>query len=79
MYIQQTRAKLVLFGCGVFLAEGVLRMLFPGFPVIEILSAQSGLILAYIAGKSANNSKKYGNGGDRDVEKQGGIESVVVK
>ena len=55
--IQQTRFKLSLIGLGLFLFEGMLKVIFPTFPIIEILGAEAGLMVGYITGKSYENGK----------------------
>lgn len=55
--IKQTRIKLVLLGLGLFFIEGIIKTVFSAFPIIELLSAEGGLILGYITGKSYENGK----------------------
>ena len=57
MYVTQSRLKLVFAGCVLFLVEAVIKTIFVGFPIVEILSFQSGLLLAYVAGKTVSDAK----------------------
>ena len=59
-----TRLKLVISGCLLFAIEGAIKGLWAAFPVIELLGAQGGLILAYLGAKSftTNSIAKYNCG-----------------
>ena len=83
MYIQQSRLKLVVIGCVIFFVEAVIKTVFVGFPLVEILSFQSGLLLAYVAGKTVSDAKDsefgYAGGGKIDPEIEGGKEDGTSK
>jgi hypothetical protein len=53
----RTRLTLVLIGCALYLLEGLLKMVWAAFPVVEIIAAQGGLILTYLGVKSYTNVK----------------------
>jgi len=62
--ITQSRLKLIFYSIHLFLIEGVLRILFPNFPLTELLSAQGILIGGYLGVKTVNNIKDKGYADD---------------
>jgi hypothetical protein len=62
-----TRLKLVISGCILFGLEAGIRGLWGAFPFLELVSAQGGLILAYLGAKSftTNAVAKYNCGASK--------------
>jgi hypothetical protein len=63
-YIKQSRLKLVFYSVHLLLIEAVLKLLFPAFPLVELMSAQGVLIGGYLGAKTANNIKDKKNGNE---------------
>ena len=53
----RTRLTVVLVGCAMFFVEAVAKTIFVAFPLIETLSAQSSLLIGYIAVKTYSGVK----------------------
>ena len=60
-YIRQSRLKLIFYAAHLFLLEGILKLLFPQFPLTELFTAQVGVIGGYITVKTINNSQYEAN------------------
>ena len=64
LFKTQSRLKLVLLGVGLALAEGLLKVILPAFPLTEVFAAQTLFIGGYLGVRTVNNVKGYGNNND---------------
>lgn len=67
--IGQTRFKLVVSLCIAFFIQGIIKVLLPQFPLVEVMGAQGAVAGGYLGFKTADNikEKRYANnGGIRD-------------
>ena len=55
--IRQTRFKTVIIGLALGLVEGIIKMAFPTFPVVETFGFQAAIVGAYLTVKTYNNIK----------------------
>jgi hypothetical protein len=55
--MKQTRFKVVLIGLALGLIEGIAKMCFPSFPVVETFGFQAAIVGAYLTVKTYNNVK----------------------
>jgi ribose/xylose/arabinose/galactoside ABC-type transport system permease subunit len=71
--ITQTRFKAVLIGLALGLIEGVVKVAFPTFPIVETFGFQAAIVGAYLAARTASGIKNMsmGNGDSEDGEQNG--------
>ncbi len=64
LFKTRTRLKLVLIGVGLALAEGLLKVVLPEFPLTEVFAAQTLFIGGYLGVRTVNNVQGYGSNND---------------
>jgi ribose/xylose/arabinose/galactoside ABC-type transport system permease subunit len=64
--MKQTRLRVVLIGLALGLIEGVAKVVFPAFPIVETFGFQAAIIGAYLTARTLSNirgvSEENGNG-----------------
>ena len=68
--ICQTRFKTVVLGLSLGLIEGLAKVAWPAFPVIEAFGFQSAIIGAYLAAKTTGNIKRDKFEGETNVAEE---------
>ena len=61
MWKQRTRIKLVYAALGLALAEGLLKVLLPEFPLTEVFALNTLVVGTYLGVRTVNNIRGYGN------------------
>jgi predicted ABC-type sugar transport system permease subunit len=68
--IKQTRFKAVLIGLALGLIEGLARLVFPSFPLIETFGFQGAIIGAYLTARTVSGVKSM------NMEEKSGSEAT---
>lgn len=58
--ITQTRLKIVLIGLSLGLIEGMGKVAFPTFPIVETFGFQAAIVGAYLAARTTSGIKNMG-------------------
>jgi len=81
--VRQTRLKVAITGLALGLIEGLAKVIFPSFPVVETFGFQGAIIGAYLTAKTVNNIKgvnvENGNGnGNGKVKEIPSVRPAVI-
>lgn len=68
--VKQTRFKAVLIGLALGLIEGLARLVFPSFPLVETFGFQGAIIGAYLAARTVSGVKSM------NMEEKSGSEAT---
>ena len=62
--VKQTRFKIVIIGLAFGLVEGIAKVMFPTFPIVETFGFQAAIVGAYLTVRTFSNVKgmEKGNG-----------------
>jgi hypothetical protein len=70
--VKQTRFRVVLIGLALGFIEGISKVAFPTFPVVETFGFQAAIVGAYLTVKTYNNTRGVNN--VRGVSEENGCE-----
>lgn len=61
---ENTRFKVVLGCLAMYFIEGIIKMIFPSFPLVDLLAAEGVVVSFFVGAKTADNIKysKYVGG-----------------
>jgi len=55
--VKQTRFKIVIIGLAFGLVEGIAKVMFPTFPIVETFGFQAAIVGAYLTVRTFSNVK----------------------
>jgi len=55
--VKQTRFKTVIIGLALGLVEGIAKVVFPAFPIVETFGFQAAIVGAYLTVRTFSNVK----------------------